>query len=97
MRTEYKNKLVLIPFFNIPSNFFKSYQDLINVFKSRELEVINLMSLGITSKEISDKLFISRHTVHTNRNSTYIKGKFNSLRDVILFALFEGFRAKNTH
>ncbi len=70
---------------------------MINVFTTREKEVINLIALGLNSQEISAKLFISKHTVHTHRKSVYKKGKFNYLINVILFALFEGFWLKNTH
>lgn len=97
IETGHENQIVDFPFYNHYQNIFKSYQDLINIFTTREMEVINLIALGLNSEEISNKLFISKHTVHTHRKNVHKKGKFNNLRDVILFALFEGFRVKNTH
>ncbi len=65
-------------------------------FTQREKEVILLMANGLNSMEIANKLFISKYTVDTHRKNIYRKGKFNGLRDVILFVLFMDLGPKNT-
>lgn len=35
----------------------------------REQEILNLISLGLESSEIAEKLFISKHTVKTHRKN----------------------------
>jgi DNA-binding CsgD family transcriptional regulator len=59
-----------------------------SIFTKREKEIIIEMAEGLTSDEISSKLFISKNTVDTHRKNIYRKGKFKSLRDVILFSFF---------
>ena len=59
-----------------------------NSFTKREMEIIKEMANGLTSDEISSKLFISKNTVDTHRKNIYRKGKFRSIRDVVLFSLF---------
>lgn len=39
----------------------------------REIEIIELISEGITSREIADRLFISEHTVKTHRKNIFRK------------------------
>lgn len=59
-------------------------------FTKREFEIIELIAQGFNSSEISDRLFISRHTVDTHRKNIYRKGNFTGIRDVILFAVVFG-------
>jgi len=61
-------------------------------FTKREFEIIELIARGLNSSEISDRLFISRHTVDTHRKNIYRKGNFTGIRDVVLFALVFGTR-----
>jgi DNA-binding CsgD family transcriptional regulator len=56
----------------------------------REIEIISLMSLGLTSKEIADKLFISPKTVLTHKNNMYANtGKHGQL-EIIDYARKNG-------
>jgi len=36
------------------------------VFSKREFEIIKLIEIGMSSEEIPEKLFLSKHTVNTN-------------------------------
>jgi hypothetical protein len=38
-------------------------------FSEREMEIINLIKSGLSSKQIADKLFLSVHTVNTHRRN----------------------------
>ena len=52
----------------------------------RELEVLTLVKQGLLSKEISDKLFISVHTVNTHRQRFLEKLGANNTIEAIIFA-----------
>lgn len=52
----------------------------------RELEILNLVKQGLLSKEISDKLFISVHTVNTHRQRLLEKLGANNTIEAIIFA-----------
>ncbi len=52
----------------------------------RELEILRLVKLGYLSKEISDKLSISLHTVNTHRQRFLEKLGANNSMEAIIFA-----------
>jgi DNA-binding CsgD family transcriptional regulator len=52
----------------------------------RELEILTLVKKGLLSKEISDKLFISVHTVNTHRQRLLEKLGANNTIEAIIFA-----------
>lgn len=52
----------------------------------RELEILNLVKQGLLSKEISNKLFISLHTVNTHRQRILEKLGANNSVEAIIFA-----------
>jgi len=54
-----------------------------NLFTTREFEIIRLIGLGMSSEEISKKLFISAHTVNTHRRNVLIKSGKDSLSELI--------------
>ncbi|MBF0540527.1 MAG: response regulator transcription factor [Nitrospirae bacterium] len=60
----------------------KNKQSLQDKLSPRELEILKLVAIGLTSKEIAQKLFISPKTVETHRNR--IKEKLNITRTVEL-------------
>lgn len=51
----------------------------------RELEVLKLIALGFTDKEISDKLFIAPATVAIHRNKIHRKIKSRNAADITRF------------
>jgi DNA-binding CsgD family transcriptional regulator len=56
----------------------------------RELGIINLISQGLTNKEIAEKLFISLHTVQTHRKSIMKKTKCSGTAELTTFAFTRG-------
>ncbi len=80
----------------------KNYYDLIHTFQSdknevvsyklgeREIEIIKLLAEGLTSHQISEKLFISEHTVKTHRKNILRKTGLNNTSQLIQFALNNG-------
>jgi DNA-binding CsgD family transcriptional regulator len=57
----------------------------------RELEILKLVKAGYLSKEISDKLSISVHTVNTHRQRFLEKLNANNSMEAVIFASKYGF------
>lgn len=60
------------------------------VLSERESQVLSLISLGLTSAQIADKLFISQHTVNTHRKNILRKTFCKGAADLAIFALTSG-------
>jgi DNA-binding CsgD family transcriptional regulator len=56
----------------------------------REVEVINLISKGLTNKEISEKLFVTLNTVKTHRKNIMKKTKCKGTAELTNFAFSRG-------
>ncbi|MEL6558526.1 MAG: response regulator transcription factor [Bacteroidota bacterium] len=68
---------------NSPTETVPALKDL----SEREYEVLKLIGKGFTSKEISEKLFISIHTVNSHRKNLLRKLDMKSPAQLIVFAL----------
>lgn len=53
----------------------------------REIEIIKHIALGLSNKQIADKLFLSFHTVHTHRKNVMQKLNVNNTAGVVMFAV----------
>jgi DNA-binding CsgD family transcriptional regulator len=53
----------------------------------REKEVLRLVAVGLTNKEIGDKLFISAHTVITHRKNITAKLGIKTIAGLTMYAL----------
>ena len=60
------------------------------ILSSREVEVLKLVAQGNTSQQISEELFISKHTVKWHRKNIIAKLQLNSVGDMVRFALDHG-------
>lgn len=56
----------------------------------REIEIIEFIGEGFTSKEIAKRLFISEHTVKTHRKNIFRKTKVNNSDQLIEWAMNSG-------
>lgn len=54
---------------------------------ARELEVLQLLAMGFTNKEIAAKIFLSVKTVEAHRARIYSKMGFKSRADLVSFAI----------
>ena len=52
----------------------------------RELGIIKLLALGLSSKQIGEELFLSRHTVDTYRRKILEKTRCKNSAELVLFA-----------
>jgi ATP/maltotriose-dependent transcriptional regulator MalT len=57
---------------NTPFSVNQKQLELLNLSK-RELEVLQLMSEGLSNKEIADRLFVSLSTIKTHSNNLFVK------------------------
>lgn len=71
---------------------FKKYVSIeyAGFFSEREIEVLKLLKDGITSSKISEKLFISKHTVDGHRRKMLFKSNCTSTIDLINFSKTNG-------
>jgi DNA-binding NarL/FixJ family response regulator len=58
---------------------------------TREVEVLKLLVVGFSNKEIADKLNLSIHTVNTHRKNITQKSGIKSLAALIIFAVSKNY------
>jgi len=58
---------------------------------SREIEILKLISEGLSNKEIGEKLYISHRTVDSHRTNLMKKVGVNNIAGLIRFAMKSGF------
>ena len=65
----------------------KNYSQLLlsDGITNRERDIIRLLALGNTTRQISDKLFISPHTVDTHRRNILKKTKASSTGELVAY------------
>lgn len=61
-----------------------------HAFTNREFEIIQVIASGLSSKEISEKLFISENTVNTHRRNILKKTQKSNISDLILKLMDQG-------
>jgi DNA-binding NarL/FixJ family response regulator len=63
--------------------------DLVKKYKltKREIELIQLLKNGLTTKEIAGKLFLSSLTIETHRKNIFRKLEVKNITELIVFAL----------
>ena len=69
-------------------------ENLLNSLTSRETEVLELLTQGITYKGVANKLFISETTVKTHVNNIFQKLQVNDRTQAVLYAINNGFLSK---
>ncbi|HEX7415156.1 MAG TPA: response regulator transcription factor [Bacteroidia bacterium] len=57
------------------------------VISEREIEIIKHIALGLSNKQIAEKLFLSFHTVHTHRKNVMQKLRINNTAGVVMYAV----------
>ena len=60
------------------------------IISDRELEVLRLVAMGLTNKEISDELSISAHTVITHRKNITAKLGIKTIAGLAVYAVLNG-------
>jgi DNA-binding CsgD family transcriptional regulator len=54
------------------------------LFSDREFEIIKMISEGLGSEQIADKLFLSVNTVNTHRRNILKKTKKSTTHDLVI-------------
>jgi PAS domain S-box-containing protein len=60
-------------------------------FSPREIEVLQLICEGLSTTEISEKLFLSKHTIDTHRANIIAKTESKNAPDLVMFAIRNGY------
>ena len=71
--------------------------DISNSITPREREILSLLSLGLNSKEISEKLFLSPHTVDYHRRQLLKKTNSKNIAQLIGTAYHLGILKPSEH
>ncbi len=66
-------------------------ENLLDYLTQREVEVLELLTQGITYKGVANKLFISETTVKTHVNNIFQKLQVNDRTQAVLYAINNGF------
>ncbi len=94
-----KNKITdsTINIYDSTDSIINKVNNLLNSFKcnitdknelsKREIEVLKLLTKGLSSKEIAQKLFISTHTVISHRKNISEKTKIKSTSGLTIYAI----------
>ncbi|MCP5063782.1 MAG: helix-turn-helix transcriptional regulator [Ignavibacteriae bacterium] len=65
---------------NLANSFIEKYN-----LTEREVEIINYLIVGKSSKQIAEKLFITKYTVDSHRKHILEKTKFHSTAELVGF------------
>ena len=60
------------------------------LFSKREMEILQLMCQGLTSKEIAKKLFVSINTINNHRKNILQKSNCRNVSELVNYALKSG-------
>lgn len=63
------------------------------ILSERELQVLSLISEGLTNNEIADKIYLSAHTIASHRKNLMKKFEANNNVDLVIKAIKEKFIA----
>jgi len=66
--------------------YMKQYLERFLSLTRRELQVLQLLAAGHTSREIAEKLFVAKSTVITHRKNIMTKLQMNCTAHLVLFA-----------
>lgn len=65
------------------------------VISEREIEIITLIAEGLTNPQISEKLFLSKHTVNTHRKNIMAKLGVKNTAGIVMYAIKEEYISPN--
>ncbi len=68
----------------------KEADSMIKNITTREMEILQLIALGLTSQDIAEKLFISKNTVETHRKNLLAKLNVKNTASLLKFAYRKG-------
>lgn len=59
------------------------------VLSERELEVLQLVSFGLSTAEIADRMFLSKHTITNHRKNMLARSRCGNLAELVRVAITE--------
>jgi len=67
------------------------------MLSEREQEIITLIAEGLTNADISEKLFLSKHTVNTHRKNIMAKLGVKNTAGIVMYAVKEKYTSPNKY
>jgi DNA-binding NarL/FixJ family response regulator len=67
------------------------------MLSEREQEIITLIAEGMTNAVISEKLFLSKHTVNTHRKNIMAKLGVKNTAGIVMYAVKERYTSPNKY
>jgi len=67
------------------------------IISNREIEIITMIAEGLTNAAISEKLFLSKHTVNTHRKNIMAKLGVKNTAGIVMYAVKENFTSPNKY
>ncbi|GAA3639538.1 response regulator transcription factor [Flavivirga jejuensis] len=78
--------------------FYKGYQknnDVLDfnkkILSSREKDIVNLIAKELTTDEIAETLFLSKHTIETHKKNIFLKLQVNNAAGLVKKAMYLGY------
>lgn len=65
------------------------------ILSEREIEIMTLIAEGLTNAQISEKLFLSKHTVNTHRKNIMAKLGVKNTAGIVMYAIKENYTTPN--
>lgn len=75
--------------------FNSKYGDFKEILSLRETQILNMINLGLRSKEIAEKLSLSLHTVNRHRQNIFQKLNVNNAMEACRFGMVTGLLSKD--
>lgn len=69
----------------LAENLKLQHQLILDALSKREIEVLTKICKGLSSKEIAEELFLSKHTIETHRKNVQKKLKIKNMATLVLF------------
>jgi DNA-binding CsgD family transcriptional regulator len=69
----------------LAENLKLQHQLILDALSKREIEVLTKICKGLSSKEIAEELFLSKHTIETHRKNVQKKLKIKNMAALVLF------------
>jgi DNA-binding CsgD family transcriptional regulator len=74
---------------DIQPSLFQAMNKSASILSNRELEVLHLISHGLSNADIADRLCISVHTVANHRKSMLARSRCSNVAELVRLAMVE--------
>jgi DNA-binding CsgD family transcriptional regulator len=95
-RQSFDNEKYFRELYIVISKTVRRIEFAVKTVSTRELEILQLISEGLSSKEIASRLFISEETIKSHRRHLFNKFSARNSPNLVQKAFLKGFLNNNT-